>query len=81
MSEMPRRRLNRQNALTIVSAAILVGTEVFVAGIAGGWAIAGLLGLGDIGAYVLVAVGFGLACFALISFLRSATKVEPIFDR
>ena len=38
-----RRRINWQNVLTVVSAAILIGAEVFGAAFAGGWAVASSL--------------------------------------
>ena len=47
------RRILWQNVLTVVSAAILIGAEVFGAAFAGSWAIATLLGLGTIGARLL----------------------------
>ena len=37
--------------LTVLSAAILIGAEVFGAAYAGGWAFANLFGLGDYGTY------------------------------
>ena len=50
------RGIHWTNVITVVSAAILIGTEIIGAGMATGWAIAGLFGLGEIGAYVLEAV-------------------------
>ena len=47
------RGVHWTNVITVVSAAILIGTEIIGAGMATGWAIAGLFGLGEIGAYVL----------------------------
>jgi hypothetical protein len=47
------RRILWKNVLTVVSAAILIGAEVFGAAFAGSWAIANLLGLGTIGARLL----------------------------
>ena len=41
------RRINWRNVLTVVSAAILIGAEVFGAAFAGGWAVENLTGLGD----------------------------------
>jgi hypothetical protein len=42
------RRVAWQNVLTVVSAAILIGAEVFGAAFAGGWAVENLTGLGDL---------------------------------
>src|SRR5262249_43751128 len=41
------RRIVWRNVLTVVSAAILIGAEVFGAAFAGGWAVENLTGLGD----------------------------------
>jgi hypothetical protein len=42
------RRIVWRNVLTVVSAAILIGAEVFGAAFAGGWAVENLTGLGDL---------------------------------
>lgn len=83
MSEAVHRagRPHWTNILTVVSAAILIGTEIVSAGFATGWAIAGLFGLGDIGAYVLQTLFGILACFIIFKFVRRAAKIEPFFDR
>ena len=47
------RRIVWQSVVTVLSAAILIGAEVFGAAFAGGWALANLFGLGNIGVYVL----------------------------
>ena len=44
-----RRKINWLNVNTVLSAAILIGAEVFGAAYAGGWAVANLIGLGDYG--------------------------------
>ena len=41
------RRIAWQNVLTVASAAILIGAEVFGAAFAGGWAVENLTGLGS----------------------------------
>jgi len=46
------------SVVTVISAAILIGAEVFGAAFAGGWALAILFGLSDTGAHVLQAVLF-----------------------
>ena len=74
-------RVNWLNTVTVVSAAILIGTEVIGAGLATAWAIAGFFSLGDIGAYVLQAL-FGMGAVAvIIAFLRAATRIEPLVER
>lgn len=75
------RRMNWTNVITVVSAAILIGTEIIGAGFAAGWAIAGLFGLGDIGAYVLQALFGLLACYIIFNFVRRAARIEPFFVR
>jgi membrane protein implicated in regulation of membrane protease activity len=65
------------NVITVLSAAILIGAEVLELAFAGGWAIAGLFGLGEYGGYVLETLfsAFGLVIVA--SFIRAAQRVEP----
>ena len=74
-------RIHWTNLITVVSAAILIGTEIIGAGFATGWALAGLFGLGDIGAYALQAIFSALACYIIFNFVRRAAKIEPFFDR
>lgn len=71
------RRINWLNVLTVVSAAILIGAEVFGAAFAGSWAIATLFGLEAVGAHVLEVIFFGCGILVMISFLRSAQRIEP----
>ena len=72
--------LNGKNALTIVSATVLVGVELLVAGVAGGWALAGMFGLGEIGAWVLEGAGALLALYFVAQFWRAANRVEPVIE-
>lgn len=74
-------RIIWRNALTVVSASILVGTEVFVGAAAGAWALATLLGFSHVGTAILLVIGLVLATIALVNFLRQATKTEPIVRR
>src|SRR5205809_8121784 len=48
------------SVVTVISAAILIGAEVFGAAFAGGWALALLFGLDDTGAHILQAVLFAI---------------------
>lgn len=75
------RRIAWQNVLTVFSAAILIGAEVFGAAFAGGWALAILFDLGDTGAHIVQAVLFAIGVFVMISFIRAAQRVEPFFKR
>jgi hypothetical protein len=70
-----------QNVITVLSAAVLIGAEVFGAAFAGGWAIASLLGLGDIGIYVAQSVLFVCGIVVMVSFVRNAMEVEPFRKR
>jgi hypothetical protein len=72
--------MNPKNTLTVISATVLVGVEVLVAGVAGGWALAGMFGLGEIGAWVLEAAGAALALYFVVQFWRSANRVEPVIS-
>ena len=65
------------NVLTVISAAILIGAEVFGAAFAGGWAFANLFGLGEYGVYVLQIVFFIGGIFVMGIFIRAARRVEP----
>jgi hypothetical protein len=76
--ELPsRRRILWGNVLTVFSAAILIGAEVFGAAYAGGWALAVLFGLDEIGVYVLQALLFIGGVAVMASFVRAAQRVEP----
>ena len=76
-----RSRIVWIHVLTVVSAAILIGAEVFGAAFAGGWALAILLGLDDTGAHILQAVLFGVGVLIMIAFIRAAQRVEPFTRR
>ena len=67
--------------ITIASAAILIGAEVFGAAFAGGWALAILFGLEDTGAHILQAVLFAAGVFVMVAFIRAAQRVEPFTRR
>jgi len=70
--------INMTNALTLASVAVLVGTELIGAGGAAGWAIGGLLQLGDTLTHLLEAVLILFALTGLYFFLRAALAHEPI---
>jgi hypothetical protein len=69
------------SVITVISAAILIGAEVFGAAFAGGWALAILIGLDDTGAHILQAVLFALGVFIMAAFIRAAQRVEPFTRR
>ena len=76
-----RRKINWLNVNTVMSAAILIGAEVFGAAYAGGWAVAMLLGIGDLGVLSLRVLFFVAGLAVMISFIRQASRVEPFTTR
>jgi hypothetical protein len=70
--------INWTNAMTLLSVAILVGTELVGAGAAAGWAIGGLFQLGDTVTRALEGVLILTALTGLFYFLRAAIAHEPI---
>src|SRR6202034_4054178 len=80
MSEAQIRRARRiqwQNVLTVVSAAILISAEVFGAAFAGSWAIASLFALGTLGARILDGLFVLCGIAVMVQFVRAARQVEP----
>ena len=72
------RPINWTNAVTLISVAVLVGTELVGAGAAAGWAIGGLFQLGDLVTHGLEAALVLIALTGLYYFLRAALAHEPI---
>jgi hypothetical protein len=72
-----RRKINWLHVNTVLSAAVLIGAEVFGAAYAGGWAIAMLLGFGDYGIIGLRVLLFAIGLAVMISFIRQASRAEP----
>ncbi len=70
--------INWTNATTLISVAILVGTELVGAGAAAGWAIGGLFQLGEAITRALEGVLVLAALTGLFYFLRAALAHEPI---
>jgi hypothetical protein len=70
--------INWTNATTLLSVAILVGTELIGAGAAAGWAIGGLFQLGETITHALEGVLVLAALTGLFYFLRAALAHEPI---
>jgi membrane protein implicated in regulation of membrane protease activity len=77
----PSRQIVWQSVITVISAAILIGAEVFGAAFAGGWALAILFGLDDTGAHIVQGVLFALGVLVMVAFVRAAQRVEPFFKR
>jgi len=85
MSPQPASTSSRTIAwpsvITVISAAILIGAEVFGAAFAGGWALAILFSLSDTGAHILQAVLFALGVLIMVGFIRAAQRIEPFTKR
>jgi hypothetical protein len=71
------RKIYWPTVITVLSAAILIGAEVFGAAFAGGWAIAILLGFEDTGAHIIQGLLFVLGVIIMIGFIRGAQRIEP----
>ncbi len=74
-------RIRWRNVVTVLSAAVLIGAEVFGAAFAGGWAIANLFGLGAYGVYALQGLFFLLGLIVIGQFVRGGMAVEPFTTR
>ncbi len=75
------RRIYWPSVITVVSAAILIGAEVFGAAFAGGWALAILFGLEGTAATIIQAVLFVLGAIIMVAFVRGAQRIEPFTRR
>ena len=75
------RRIAWQNLLTVISAAILIGAEVFGAAFAGGWAVANLFDLGPYGVHIMQGLFFLCGLAVMFAFIRNAQRVEPFTKR
>jgi hypothetical protein len=75
------RRIYWPSVITVVSAAILIGAEVFGAAFAGGWALSILFGLDTMGEHILQIVLFICGAAIMAAFLRNAQRVEPFTRR
>jgi hypothetical protein len=78
-----KRRIVWLNVVTVISAAILIGAEVFGAAFAASWAIATLNPeyIGDIGRRVLDAVFVLGGIVVMAQFVRNAHRIEPFTAR
>jgi hypothetical protein len=65
------------NVVTVISAAILIGAEVFGAAFAGSWALATLFDLGHIGQRILDGVFVLCGIAIMVQFVRAAHRIEP----
>jgi hypothetical protein len=82
MSDLSKdRKIVWIHVATVISAAILIGAEVFGAAFAGSWALSNLIGLGPTGALILDIVFVLLGAVVMFQFIRAAQKVEPFTTR
>jgi hypothetical protein len=77
---MAEKRLNRSNLMTVVCAAILVGTEILAAALALGWAAGGLMGWGRDVTNGLIALCLVGGLYIIYIFVRNAARIEPFHD-
>ena len=83
------RQIVWPSVITVISAAILIGAEVFGAAFAGGWALAILLPpeslylpfTQETWAHIVQAVLFGIGVLIMIAFIRGAQRIEPFTRR
>ncbi|MGB8897291.1 MAG: hypothetical protein WA322_21995 [Pseudolabrys sp.] len=75
------RRIVWLNVVTVISAAILIGAEVFGAAFAGSWALATLFDLGSIGQRILDALFVLSGIAIMVQFVRNAHRIEPFTAR
>lgn len=75
------RRIVWLNVTTVVSAAILIGAEVFGAAFAGAWALATLFDLGTTGQRLLTGIFVIAGVLIMAQFIRFAHRIEPFTAR
>ena len=83
------RQIAWQSVVTVISAAILIGAEVFGAAFAGGWALAFLLPPERLylpfsqerWAHIVQAVLFAVGVLIMVAFIRNAQRIEPFTRR
>ena len=76
----PAREIVWPSVITVISAAILIGAEVFGAAFAGGWALAILFGLDDTGAHILQAVLFALGVLIMVGLHPRRAAHRAVFQ-
>ncbi len=72
-----KKPINWQNTITIVSLAILVGTELIAMTWAAGWALGGIFELPPLFRRAIELLGFVAGVVGLYYFMRAAIKAEP----
>jgi hypothetical protein len=79
-AKSPGRRINWLNVVTVFSAAILIGAEVFGGAFAAGWAFANLFHLEGYAVHILQGVFFLLGVYVMVRFVMNARRVEPFTE-
>ena len=74
-------RIHWLNVLTVISAAILIGAEVFGAAFAAGWAFGNLFHFGDYAVHIFQGVFFLCGVAVMVRFMLNAKRVEPFVER
>lgn len=77
---MAEKRFNRSNAVAVICAAILVGTEILAAALALGWAVGGLMDWGREFTLALIGLCLALGVYLIFVFVRGAIKAEPFYE-
>jgi hypothetical protein len=84
MSPQPSPTASRQivwpSVVTVISAAILIGAEVFGGAFAAGWAFANLFHLQGYAVHILQGVFFLLGVAVMVRFVMNAQRVEPFTE-
>lgn len=75
-----KRQVHWLNVLTVVSATILIGAEVFGGAFASSWAIATLFELGSTVARVLDIALMAVGAVIMFYFVRNARRIEPFSE-
>ena len=72
--------LKSPNIVTVISLAILVGTEVFAVALATAWAVGGLFELGPVITYGMMALFSAAGLYVMLRFVQQAARIEPLHD-
>ena len=74
------RRIIWLNVLTVLSAAILIGAEVFGGAFAAGWAFSNLFHLEGYAVHILQGFLFLCGVAVMVRFVLNARRVEPFTE-
>ena len=75
------RQIVWRSVVTVISAAILIGAEVFGAAFAAGWAFANLFHIGEYSVHIFQGVFFLCGVAVMVRFILNAQRVEPFTER